>query len=205
MTIGAPGPRAALLIAVLLTLGAILFHREHRSLGGEMRLMESRLEQLEAVNRQARVLVSDDTAQLARRLRNYAQRIARLEQLIPRSEEVPALLESLAAEARSSGLGDLTFIRPEESEPNPFYTRRSYEISVEGGYHQVARFLTAVASLPRIVTPMELEMTAIPDPATQESARVRAYFRIETYVRPPGAPGAGLAGEDDRSASEVVP
>ncbi len=184
MMIAIPGPRPALLTAVLVTLAAALFYREHRSRDGEVQQLERQLEQLEAGNERARTLVPEGTAQLERRLRRYADDIGRLEQLIPRNEEVPALLESLAAEARRSGLGDLAFIRPGEGEANPFYTKRSYEVAVVGGYHQVARFLTAVASLPRIVTPMDLEMTSIADPAMEEDPTVRAHFRIETFVRP---------------------
>lgn len=165
--------------------------------------MEVRLEQLEAGNERARTLAPEGTAQLASRLEDYANRIAGLEQLIPRREEVPALLESLAAEARVSGLGDLAFIRPGASEPNPFYTTRSYEISVEGGYHEVARFLTAIASLPRIVAAVGLEMTAIPDPALDEDSEVRVHFRIETYVRPTPGAGASPAGSDE-PVTEVV-
>ena len=195
MTIGIPGPRPALLSAVLVTLTAALLYHEHRGRDGEARRLERRLEQLEGGNDRARSLVPEGTTQLANRLQRYADRIAQLEQLIPRSEELPALLESLAAEARRSGLGDLAFIRPAEGGTGPFYAKRSYEVSVVGGYHEVARFLTAVASLPRIVTPMAMEMTSIPDPSVEDDSVVRAHFRIETYVRPPaGTAAAGSNG-----------
>ena len=203
MMIAIPGPRPALLAAVLVTLAAALFYREHRRRDGEVQQLERRLEQLEAGNERARNLVPEGTTQLASRLRRYADDIARLEQLIPRNEEVPALLESLAAEARRSGLGDLAFMRPGEGEANPFYTKRSYEVSVVGGYHEVARFLTAVASLPRIVTPMELEMTSIPDPALEEDPAVRAHFRIETFVRPAAGIDPTLGGPNG-APTEVV-
>lgn len=196
MTISRPGPRGALLAALLATLAAALLYREHRSRGGEVQLLEHRLQELEAGNRHARSLAPEGTTELARRLERFGDRIARLEELIPRSEEVPALLESLAAEARRAGLGDLAFIRPGETEASPLYTKRSYEVSVEGGYHDVARFLTAIASLPRIVTPVELEMTAIPDPVMEGGSAVRAHFRIETYVRPPAGADAAFAGSD---------
>ena len=133
MTIGMPGTRVALLAAVLVTLAAALFYREHRSREQEARLMERRLERLEVGNEQARALAPEGTTGLATLVERQAIRIARLERLIPRSEEVPGLLEALAAEARRSGLGDLTFIRPGEGEANPFYNSRSYEMSVEGG------------------------------------------------------------------------
>lgn len=203
MMIAIPGPRPSLLAAVLVTLAAALFYREHRSRDGEVQQLERRLEQLEAGNERARNLVPEGTTQLASRLRRYADDIARLEQLIPRNEEVPALLESLAAEARRSGLGDLALMRPGEGEANPFYTKRSYEVSVVGGYHEVARFLTAVASLPRIVTPMELEMTSIPDPVLEEDPAVRAHFRIETFVRPAAGIDPTLDGPNG-APTEVV-
>ena len=203
MMIVMPGPRPALLAAVLVTLAAVLFYREHRSRDGEVQRLTRRLEQLEAGNERARDLLPGGTAQLASRLRRYSDHIARLEQLIPRTEEVPALLESLAAEARRSGLGDLAFLRPGGEEANPFYTRRTYEMSVVGGYHEVARFLTAVASLPRIVTPMELEMISIPNPAVEEGPAVRAHFRIETFVRPLAGTEPALGGSNGTPA-EVV-
>ena len=190
MTIRMPGPRGALLLAVLATLVAAAYYREHRGRDAEVQSLQRRLERLEAGNAHARSLVPEGTPPRASGPQRYADHIARLERLIPRSEEVPALLESLAAEARRSGLGDLGFIRPGEGEANPFYTKRSYELSVEGGYHDVARFLTAVASLPRIVTPVDLEMTSVPDPSMEENSAVRAHFRIETYVRPPATDAA---------------
>jgi len=203
MMIAIPGPRPALLAAVLVTLAAALFYREHRSRDGEVQRLTRRLEQLEAANERGRNLLPEGTAQLASRLRRHSDHIARLEQLIPRTEEVPALLESLAAEARRSGLGDLAFMRPGQEEANPFYTRRTYEMSVVGGYHEVARFLTAVASLPRIVTPMELEMISIPDPAVEEGPAVRAHFRIETFVRPPAGTEPALGGSNGTPAEDV--
>ncbi len=194
MMIRKPGPRAMVLTAVLQAMAALLFYREHRSAEEQVRLTEDRLAQLASRNEQARSLASAGEAQLTRHLEDYAARIARLERLIPRSEEVPALLESLAAEARRSGLGDLVFIRPAESEPSPFYTRRSYEVLVEGGYHEVARFLTAIASLPRIITPVELEMTALPGLDPEADSGVNAHFWIETYVRPPAEIDVPVAG-----------
>lgn len=203
MMMALPGPRPALLAAVLVTLAAVLFYREHRGRDGEARRLERRLERLEAGNQDARGLVPGGTAQLARRLRRHADDIARLEQLIPRNDEVPALLESLAAEARRSGLGDLALMRPGDGEANPFYTKRSYEVSVVGGYHEVARFLTAVASLPRIVTPTRLEMTSVAVRTMSEGPAVRADFRIETFVRPTTGTAPAPAGSNGTAAEGV--
>ncbi len=203
MMLRSPSRRAALLTAALLVMAGLLLYGKHQGRKEQIGHMEERLERLDSGNRRARSFTPAGVAQLRRRLDEYAARIARLEKLIPRSEEVPALLESLAWEARRSGLGDLAFIRPGAVEPGLFYTRQSYELSVVGGYHETARFLTAIASLPRIVTPVELEMTASPGVGADEDARVSAHFWIETYVRPPGETEAQLAA-GDASSPEVA-
>lgn len=199
-----PGRRAILLSAVLLAMAALLWFSKYRSRARETALLEHRLEQLERRNEEARGLTPAGATQLSRHLDTQAAHIARLERLIPRSEEVPALLEALAAEARRSGLGDLAFIRPGAVEPGPFYARQSYEMSVAGGYHDVARFLTALASLPRIVTPVELEMTAAPGLGPGDDTGVSVHFRIETYLRPAAGADAPIAANPG-PPSEIVP
>jgi type IV pilus assembly protein PilO len=105
--------------------------------------------------------------------------------LIPHSHEVPALLNNMAMEARRTGI-ELALMRPEPAESGAFYTRRSYEIGVVGEYHDVGRFLTSIASLPRIVTPVDLDVAPFEgdDETLDYDAPVEARFRIVTYVLP---------------------
>jgi len=81
---------------------------------------------------------------------------------------------------------------------------------VVGEYHDVGRFLTAVASLPRIITPTDMELDqftgAPPSPDIQNP--VVARFRIQTYVIPDGSGpmGEGFDLEDiewDESAESA--
>jgi len=67
---------------------------------------------------------------------------------------------------------------------------RSYEMNAIGDYHNVARFLAEIASLPRIVTPVELTVEPFQQPTLypELEAPVLASFRIETYVLPEAAP-----------------
>jgi Tfp pilus assembly protein PilO len=59
-------------------------------------------------------------------------------------------------------------------------------MGVVGEYDDVARFLTEIASLPRIVTPVEVEIELFSSPATfpELDSPVQANFRIETFVLP---------------------
>ena len=69
----------------------------------------------------------------------------------------------------------------------------------------MARFLTAIASLPRIVTPVDVEMIAIPDPVAERGPKARADVRIETYVRPPAETPAGLEPEAMAPTADARP
>ncbi len=150
----------------------------------EIDALEARLEQVEEQNRQAQVIAARGGEELEERLAVYERHIERLEELIPESEEVPALLNSMALEARNAGV-ELGSMRPEPADEGEFYTMQSYEIGVIGDYHDVGRFLTAVASLPRIVTPVDVEITPYTGPDVTDAAfPVQARFRIQTYVVP---------------------
>lgn len=145
--------------------------------------LEQRLEQLEATNAAARIQAEEGGPELQRKMAIYEQHMARLEQLIPSSEEVPQLLYTLSLRAQETGV-DWGFMRPEAAVPGQFYTRQTYALGIVGTYHDVGRFLTAVGSLPRIVTPTELQLRPrAPDPDDDEH-KVEAMFNIETYVIP---------------------
>ena len=155
----------------------------------EIETLESQLTQLQDQNRAAEVTAARGGADLEERLAAYERHVARLEQLIPRGEEVPALLNSMAMEARQSGV-ELGSMRPEPAQTGEFYTRQTYEWAVIGDFHDVGRFLTAVASLPRIITPLDLEIERYggTPPRQEMEAPILARFRVETYVLPGDLP-----------------
>jgi type IV pilus assembly protein PilO len=147
--------------------------------------VRDRIESLDIQNRQAGVILARGGAGLEERMALYERHVARLEELIPAQEEVPALLDDIQARARSVDV-DVLSLDPEPTEPAGPYNRTGYAMTVVGEYHSVARFLTAIASLPRIVTPVqvELERYATPDTHRDLESPVQASFRIETYVLP---------------------
>lgn len=149
----------------------------------EIAVMEERLERLEANNLRARSIAAQGGPELERRLELYTAHIARIEQLIPTAEEVPELLHTVTAEAEEASV-ELLLFRPQPQEVGAYYTRRFYEITVRGAYHDIGRYLAAIGSLPRIVTPIDLSLTVSSASADQETALLQAAFRIETYVLP---------------------
>lgn len=186
-----PKQRNALLVG-LVALAVMYFFWDmwYTPRGEELAEMESHLEQLEDQNRRAQILATRGGEQMQERLALYQRHVTQLEQLIPQSEEVPQLLNDMTVEARRVNV-EIALMRPEPPEPGEFYTRQSYQLEAVGEYHDVARFLTAVASLSRIITPVDMDVTRLQGNRGQVDAEspVVARFRIQTYVLPEGMGG----------------
>ncbi len=69
---------------------------------------------------------------------------------LPDSKEIPALLTSIAAMAKDSGLDILRF-KPGNEAPKGFYAEVPVELKLAGSFHEAAMFFDAVAGLSRIV------------------------------------------------------
>jgi type IV pilus assembly protein PilO len=171
------------IVALVLLVPFTMYYKAPRN--EENDVVRDRIESLDIQNRQAGVILARGGAGLEERMALYERHVARLEELIPAQEEVPALLDDIQARARSVDV-DVLSLDPEPTEPAGPYNRTGYAMTVVGEYHSVARFLTAIASLPRIVTPVqvELERYATPDTHRDLESPVQASFRIETYVLP---------------------
>lgn len=187
-----PKQRNALLLGVVTAVLFFLFWSFWRAPKvEELGEKQARLEQLEQNNRQAQIIVARGGTELEERLEEYERHVGRLEDLIPQREQVAALLNQISAAARQTGVSDPE-MRPEPNESGAFYTKESYEIEVVGEYHEIGRFLTTIASLPRIITPVDLELThfqgdsEILDPELE--VPLTARLRIQTYILP-GAAG----------------
>lgn len=70
---------------------------------------------------------------------------------LPQDTEVPGLLEDITSTALGSGLEIQSIaLKPEVSKE--FYIELPIDVQVSGNYHDIASFISGVASLPRIVT-----------------------------------------------------
>ena len=162
----------------------------------DIELNRADLEQLELQNRRSRALAArrDD---LRNRLQVYEAQLRIFEEFIPQSEEVPELLDAISREAQLTGV-ELSSIRPQAAEPGEFYTKQTWELSVVGEYHNIGRYLSRVASLPRIIKPTNLQLAPAPQSrATRNmNAALEVSFAVETFVlgaRPSAGQGQGAS------------
>ncbi len=180
-----PVRRSAVLLAFL-ALSGLYFTRTYVYSPAAKRVESThlRLARLDEGNRRAGTGAAMGEVELEERLQLYQEHIGRLEKLIPADGEVAALLKAVSDEERKAGV-EMTMMRPEPIEPGDLYDRLSYELAVRGSYHAVGSFITAIASLERIVEPGDLAITpsgsAGPDGGAYDGT-VTASFRIRTYV-----------------------
>ena len=153
--------------------------------------MQARLANIQLQNTTARSLTqgANSEADVEKRLQLYRDQLQAVEGLIPSSEELPDLLDAISVEAQRSRV-EISLIQPVGATEEAYYTRRTYDMAVLGSYHDIGEFLTRVASLPRIVTPLNLVLTpkTDTDDETGGTQRLEARFSIETYVIPSGQP-----------------
>jgi len=162
--------------------------------------MTARLEQLDSENNRAQIFATRGGTELEDRLATYERHVIQLEALIPQSEEVAALLNDVTTVARQTGV-QLANLAPEADEVGTYYTKQSYALEVWGEYHDIGRFLTNIASLPRIITPVNLELSPFQGNTgvLDMVAPLTASFQIQTYIlptssAPPVAGGPGQPG-----------
>ena len=121
----------------------------------------------------------------------YRRQLAVVEGLIPSTEELPDLLDAISAQAQQTGV-EISLIQPVSATQERYYTRRVYDMAVQGRFQDIGEFLTRVASLPRVVTPTDLRLAPLGGAPGQPTAavagdqppRLEARFSIETYVIP---------------------
>jgi len=153
--------------------------------------VETRVETLDAANQRARVLAARGGGNIEEQLALYERHVMRLEELIPGREEVATLITNITAEARRLNV-ELATIAPEPPQLGEFYRKEVYALQAVGEYHAVGQFLSSIASLPRIITPVQMDLSRLQesrDVYGDMDAPVVAAFKIETYVLP--EPGSG--------------
>lgn len=70
---------------------------------------------------------------------------------LPSDSQVPGLLDDIGSKGRESGL-TINATTMESERAAEFYIEVPFRINVDGGYHDMAGFISGIASMPRIVT-----------------------------------------------------
>ena len=95
----------------------------------------------------------------------YKAQLAQMEQSfgtmlrqLPGETEIPSLIVDISQTGLAAGLAEKLF-QPQAEIPREFYAEKPIKIRLSGGYHEIANFVSGVASLPRIVTLHDINIT----------------------------------------------
>jgi type IV pilus assembly protein PilO len=77
---------------------------------------------------------------------------------LPGETEIPSLIVDISQTGLASGLQEKLF-QPQAEIPKDFYAEKPIKIRLSGGYHEMAKFVSGVAALPRIVTLHDINIT----------------------------------------------
>lgn len=154
----------------------------------ELNTLATRLDTLDSLNRAAKLDVAKgNAAKMKAEAEEYGRELTALRHLVPTSNEVPPLLESVSNAARRAGL-ELSTVTPDGVVNGDQFDTYKYKLGVSGPYHQVAAFLANVGSLPRIVAPINLTLTPTAANANSNAKlgpnqqMLDVNFGIQTYV-----------------------
>ena len=178
---------AALGLVAVLLLGAYWYFL-YKPKAAELAVTQAHVDSLDKRNHDARADIAQGSLQKLRaQSAEYDQSLKVMRQLVPRSNEVPALLEDISTAARRVGL-DLATVEPMPVLQGEQFDTYRYKLAVIGGYHPVGQFLSNVGSLSRIVAPVTMAIKLHPI-ADKTKARVRkgeslidTEFQVQTYV-----------------------
>lgn len=157
----------------------------------QLATIQAHVEALDKKNEQAKAdLANGSVEKMKTQAAEYQASLKVLQQLVPTTNEVPALLENVSTAARRVGL-DIASVEPMPVIVGEQFDTYRYKVSVKGGYHALAGFLTNVGSLNRIVAPVALDVKQM-TPADKKKARPKegestldTDFQIQTYIAHP--------------------
>lgn len=139
-------------------------HRDETSLQGEL-----------AEARQTEHLYQKDLTELTER----QQRQSRLAKVLPNTTEYPAFLSSIQSAANVSGIL-LTAWAPNPEQVDKFYARVPMKLSLEGRFHQIAKFFYQIGQLDRIIN---MENIAMQEPKAVDNDIVMKVTALATAFR----------------------
>ena len=95
----------------------------------------------------------------------YKSQLAQIEQSfgtmlrqLPGKTEIPSLIVDISQTGLAAGLQEKLFV-PLSEIPRDFYAEKTINIRLTGSYHEIGKFVSGIAALPRIVTLHDIVIT----------------------------------------------
>ncbi len=124
-------------------------------------------------------------------------------ELLPTDRDMPTVLRKISLSGQETGVQFQVF-RPSPPRAEAYYSEMPLQITVQGGYHQVASFLAELANLRRIVTVSGVRLKGTNN-ANDSKMTTSAEFTASAYSLNPSSPAPAPAGATatPKAASEA--
>ncbi len=146
-------------------------------LSQEVTEMQHTIQELEAERTQLRKILAN-RGHIEAESRAVEAAFNQAQAQLPEQKEIPELLRQVSRLGQDSGLEVLLF-RQQPEQPHELYTEVPVQMSVRGGYHDIAMFFDQVRRLDRIVNVADVSMK---EPRlTSNQVSIDASFSATTY------------------------
>lgn len=182
-----------LLISVLLS-GVVLFGFfgtsylpfSYPARSGKITAMQTDFENVSRDLERARLTVGN-MEKVEREFQNLHRQWMVAQNLLPDENEMSDLLRKITAAGTQSGLKWVSFT-PQPVIARGFYKENPVNVELEGGFHQVGSFLSAIANMGRIINVRQLSLDGVDATRQAESGfTVAASMQIVAYSIDPNA------------------
>ncbi|BAT70951.1 type IV pilus assembly protein PilO [Thermosulfidibacter takaii ABI70S6] len=148
----------------------------------EKALLKRQIEKTEQEKKKMLALLKNFEALKTQR-DNLKERIEKLKKYLPRTEDLPGLIRSIAQLAHYSGVDlDRVEMGKEVIYPDKYYAAVNIKVSFKSTYDQLVTFLKRVDNLERLVRPYKLNVSASgvsDDPLLKVSGILQTYRYVE--------------------------
>ena len=159
------GVLMAVVFSLLIGLGYLLsFQEQLETLDG---LQSTEVELLQTMVRKQQQAANLELYQ--KQLVQMKRKLGKVLQQLPSESEIPELLEDISQTGLSAGLKFQLF-DPQPEVSHDFYVEVPIQIVVDGSYAQIAKFISKVASMKRIVTMHDFKLN-FPNPKKAEGKK----------------------------------
>jgi type IV pilus assembly protein PilO len=114
--------------------------------------------------------------ELRKQMEEATKTLGALLKQLPSQTEVPGLLEDITKTGNGSGL-EFSEIKIQPEKKVQFYVELPISITVKGGYHDFATFVSGISSLPRIVSLHDFTIK----PKTEKDTTLTMQIMARTY------------------------
>ena len=185
MAVSLSDPKVQKSLLIILLLGGMAYGYHGYVYGPKMEKIEkvsAELKKVETEVAYARTIVeASDTAFLRQQLERRTEDLELIKSLLPTQENLSELLERVTHVADRTGVKAALF-EPATPIQHEMYQERPYKVTLRGGFHETAVFLSEVASLPRIIKPSGLSLVRKTRRETGEEEILTAEMTLTTYL-----------------------